>query len=103
MVLIRVLLLVSPEGDLPQEVQLASEQLSTIHYSNRNIITTLILHSFQAAFGTKQDLQALHAALQVNDKKKKKYGSHFTCCPTIFSSFSKKNVLLNFTSEKGTI
>lgn len=59
-----VLLLVSPESDLPQEVQLASEQLSTIHYSNRNIITTLILHSFQAAFGTKQDLQALQAALQ---------------------------------------
>ncbi|KAM4717602.1 phosphoinositide 3-kinase regulatory subunit 5-like isoform 2-T2 [Anableps anableps] len=59
-----VVLLVSPDADIPQEVHLTSEQLSSIHYSNRNIITTLILHSFQAAFGTKQDLQALQAALQ---------------------------------------
>ncbi|XP_047214654.1 phosphoinositide 3-kinase regulatory subunit 5-like [Girardinichthys multiradiatus] len=59
-----MVLLVSPGGDVPQEVQLASEQLSTINYSNRNVITTLILHSFQAAFGNKLDLQALHAALQ---------------------------------------
>ncbi|MEQ2186234.1 hypothetical protein GOODEAATRI_026543, partial [Goodea atripinnis] len=60
-----MVLLVSPGGDVPQEVQLASEQLSTINYSNRNVITTLILHSFQAAFGNKLDLQALHAALQL--------------------------------------
>ncbi|XP_036004292.1 phosphoinositide 3-kinase regulatory subunit 5 [Fundulus heteroclitus] len=59
-----MVLLVSPEADVPQEVQLASEQLSAIHYSSRNIVTSLILHSFQAAFGTKQDMQALHAALQ---------------------------------------
>uniref|UniRef100_A0A3B5PW61 Phosphoinositide 3-kinase regulatory subunit 5 n=1 Tax=Xiphophorus maculatus TaxID=8083 RepID=A0A3B5PW61_XIPMA len=59
-----VVLLVSPDADTPQEVQLTSEQLSTMHYSSRNIITTLILHSFQAAFGTKLDLRVLHAALQ---------------------------------------
>ncbi|XP_032442651.1 phosphoinositide 3-kinase regulatory subunit 5-like isoform X1 [Xiphophorus hellerii] len=59
-----VVLLVSPDADAPQEVQLTSEQLSTMHYSSRNIITTLILHSFQAAFGTKLDLRVLHAALQ---------------------------------------
>uniref|UniRef100_A0A3B5MIS6 Phosphoinositide 3-kinase regulatory subunit 5 n=1 Tax=Xiphophorus couchianus TaxID=32473 RepID=A0A3B5MIS6_9TELE len=59
-----VVLLVSPDADTPQEVQLTSEQLSTMHYSSRNTITTLILHSFQAAFGTKLDLRVLHAALQ---------------------------------------
>ncbi|PWA15474.1 hypothetical protein CCH79_00014733 [Gambusia affinis] len=59
-----VVLLVSPDADAPQEVQLTSEQLSTMHYSSRNIITTLILHSFQAAFGTKLDLRVLHTALQ---------------------------------------
>uniref|UniRef100_A0A3Q2G969 Phosphoinositide 3-kinase regulatory subunit 5 n=1 Tax=Cyprinodon variegatus TaxID=28743 RepID=A0A3Q2G969_CYPVA len=62
-----MVLLVSPDNDAPQEVQLASEQLSTIHYSNRNIVITLILHSFQAAFGTGLDLKALNAALQVNN------------------------------------
>uniref|UniRef100_A0A3B3TUJ6 Phosphoinositide 3-kinase regulatory subunit 5 n=2 Tax=Poecilia latipinna TaxID=48699 RepID=A0A3B3TUJ6_9TELE len=61
---ILVVLLVSPDADAPQEVQLTSEQLSTMHYSSRNTITTLILHSFQAAFGTKLDLRVLHAALQ---------------------------------------
>ncbi|XP_054891443.1 phosphoinositide 3-kinase regulatory subunit 5-like isoform X2 [Poeciliopsis prolifica] len=59
-----VVLLVSPDADAPQEVQLTSEHLSAMHHSSRNIITTLILHSFQAAFGTKLDLRVLHAALQ---------------------------------------
>ncbi|XP_015245868.1 PREDICTED: phosphoinositide 3-kinase regulatory subunit 5 isoform X1 [Cyprinodon variegatus] len=62
-----MVLLVSPDNDAPQEVQLASEQLSTIHYSNRNIVITLILHSFQAAFGTGLDLKALNAALQTKE------------------------------------
>ncbi|XP_037544784.1 phosphoinositide 3-kinase regulatory subunit 5-like [Nematolebias whitei] len=59
-----VVLLVSPEDDIPLEVQPASEQLSSIHCSTRDIISTLILHSFQAAFGTTCDLQALHDSLQ---------------------------------------
>ncbi|XP_034449800.1 phosphoinositide 3-kinase regulatory subunit 5-like [Hippoglossus hippoglossus] len=57
-------LLVSPDEDVPPEVQLVSEQLSSTQSSNRDVITTLIQHSFQAVLGTKYDLQALHAALQ---------------------------------------
>ncbi|XP_069005546.1 phosphoinositide 3-kinase regulatory subunit 5-like [Embiotoca jacksoni] len=59
-----MVLLVSPDDDVPLEVQSVSEQLSTTHHSNRDITVTLILHSFQAALGTKHDLQALHTALQ---------------------------------------
>ncbi|XP_060946280.1 phosphoinositide 3-kinase regulatory subunit 5-like [Limanda limanda] len=61
---IMTVLLVSPEEDVPPEVQLVSEQLSSTQSSNRDVLTTLILHSFQAVLGTKYDLQALHAALQ---------------------------------------
>ncbi|XP_035036988.2 phosphoinositide 3-kinase regulatory subunit 5 [Hippoglossus stenolepis] len=57
-------LLVSPDEDVPPEVQLVSQQLSSTQSSNRDVITTLIQHSFQAVLGTKYDLQALHAALQ---------------------------------------
>lgn len=57
-------LLVSSDEDSPPEVQSVSEQLSSTQHSSRDVTITLILHSFQAALGTNQDLQALHAALQ---------------------------------------
>nr|XP_054606724.1 phosphoinositide 3-kinase regulatory subunit 5 [Nothobranchius furzeri] len=59
-----MVLLVSPDDEVPPEVQLASEQLSTVRNSTRDILTTLILHTFQAAFGTSHDLHALHTSLQ---------------------------------------
>ncbi|XP_017272217.1 phosphoinositide 3-kinase regulatory subunit 5-like isoform X2 [Kryptolebias marmoratus] len=59
-----MVLLVSPDDENPLEVQSVSEQLSTTHDSTRDVIPTLILHSFQAAFGTKHDLQALHTSLE---------------------------------------
>lgn len=62
------MLLVSPDEDVPPEVQSVSEQLSSTELSNRDITIILIMHGFQAALGTKQDLQALHAALQVTDQ-----------------------------------
>ncbi|XP_059203581.1 phosphoinositide 3-kinase regulatory subunit 5-like isoform X2 [Centropristis striata] len=57
-------LLVSPDEDVPPEVQSASEKLSTTQHSSRDITITLILHAFQAALGTGHDLQALHTVLQ---------------------------------------
>ncbi|XP_069380771.1 phosphoinositide 3-kinase regulatory subunit 5-like [Paralichthys olivaceus] len=57
-------LLVSPEEDVPPEVQSVSEQLSSTQSSNRDVLTTLIQHGFQAVLGNKYELQALHAALQ---------------------------------------
>lgn len=60
-----MVLLVSPDDDVPPEVQSVSEQLSSTRHSSRDVTITLILHSFQAALGFKQDLQALQAALQV--------------------------------------
>lgn len=58
-------LLVSPDDDVPTEVQSVSEQLSASQHCSRDVTITLILHSFQAALGTKHDLQELHKALQV--------------------------------------
>ncbi|XP_074511663.1 phosphoinositide 3-kinase regulatory subunit 5-like isoform X2 [Sebastes fasciatus] len=58
-------LLVSPDEDVPPEVQSVSEQLSsTKHSSSREVTTVLILHAFQAALGTDHDMQGLHAVLQ---------------------------------------
>ncbi len=66
--LIRTVLLVSPDEDVPPEVQSVSEQLSSTQHSNRDVTIILIMHGFQAALGTEHDLQALHAALQVTDQ-----------------------------------
>ncbi|XP_041812743.1 phosphoinositide 3-kinase regulatory subunit 5-like isoform X2 [Chelmon rostratus] len=57
-------LLVSPDEDVPPEVQSVSERLSSTHQSSRDIAIILILHGFQAALGTKHDLQELYTALQ---------------------------------------
>ncbi|XP_070703680.1 phosphoinositide 3-kinase regulatory subunit 5-like isoform X2 [Pempheris klunzingeri] len=59
-----IVLLVSPDEDIPPEVQSVSEQLSRAQHSNRDVTIPLIMHSFQAALGTKYDLQALHSVLQ---------------------------------------
>ncbi|KAE8282873.1 Phosphoinositide 3-kinase regulatory subunit 5 [Larimichthys crocea] len=58
-----MVLLVSPDDDVPPEVQSVAEQLSSTEHSNRDVTITLILHGFQAALGAR-DLQALHTALQ---------------------------------------
>ncbi|KAM9784490.1 phosphoinositide 3-kinase regulatory subunit 5-like isoform X2 [Syngnathus typhle] len=59
-----IVLLVSPDEDIPPEVQSVSKQLSVSRQSKRDITITLILHSFQAALGTKVHLQGLRDALQ---------------------------------------
>ncbi|XP_051904734.1 phosphoinositide 3-kinase regulatory subunit 5-like [Hippocampus zosterae] len=59
-----IVLLVSPDEDVPPEVQSVSKQLSVSHHSKRDITITLILHSFQAALGTKIHLLGLRDALQ---------------------------------------
>ncbi|XP_034567365.1 phosphoinositide 3-kinase regulatory subunit 5-like isoform X2 [Notolabrus celidotus] len=59
------LLLVSPDEDVPQEVQSVSEQLSRTQNSSRDVAILLILQGFQAVLGPqKLDLPALHDALQ---------------------------------------
>uniref|UniRef100_A0A665UPL3 Phosphoinositide 3-kinase regulatory subunit 5 n=1 Tax=Echeneis naucrates TaxID=173247 RepID=A0A665UPL3_ECHNA len=63
----KTVLLVSPDDDVPPEVQSVSEQLSSTQPSNRDVTVTLIQHSFQAALGAKLDLQALQTTLQVTD------------------------------------
>lgn len=66
---ISTVLLVSPDEDVPPEVQSVSEQLSsTKHSSSREVTTVLILHAFQAALGTDHDMQGLHAVLQVTNQ-----------------------------------
>ncbi|KAM9345906.1 phosphoinositide 3-kinase regulatory subunit 5-like [Symphorus nematophorus] len=57
-------LLVSPDEDVPPEVQSVSEKLSNTQHSDRDVIITLILHSIQAVLGSKHDLQGLHNVLQ---------------------------------------
>lgn len=57
-----------PDEDVPPEVQSVSEQLSSTKHSTREVTITLIMHSFQAALGTKDDLQSIHSALQVDDQ-----------------------------------
>ncbi|XP_041832638.1 phosphoinositide 3-kinase regulatory subunit 5-like [Melanotaenia boesemani] len=59
-----MVLMLNPDDEVPPEVQSASMQLSTTHHSSRDITTTLILHSFQAALGPKHDLKALQTSLQ---------------------------------------
>lgn len=66
---ISMVLLVSPDDEVPPEVQNVSEQLSSSQLSNSEVNIVLILHCFQAALGTKHDLQALHTALQVTDQR----------------------------------
>lgn len=58
----------SPDEDIPPEVQSVSEQLSSTQHSSRDVSITLVLHGLQAALGTAHDLRALHAALQVTDR-----------------------------------
>ena len=65
---IRTVLLLSPDEDIPQEVQSVSEQLSSTKQSNRDVTITLILQGFQSALGTKYDLNELRVALQVNNQ-----------------------------------
>lgn len=62
---ISMVLLVNPDEEIPLEVQNVSKQLSSTQLSNREVSISLILHCFQAALGTKYNLQALHTALQV--------------------------------------
>uniref|UniRef100_A0AAQ5XZ40 Phosphoinositide 3-kinase regulatory subunit 5 n=1 Tax=Amphiprion ocellaris TaxID=80972 RepID=A0AAQ5XZ40_AMPOC len=50
-------LLVSPDDDVPPEVQSVSEQLTSTQQSSRDITISLILHSFQAALGSEHNLQ----------------------------------------------
>ncbi|XP_034750933.1 phosphoinositide 3-kinase regulatory subunit 5-like isoform X2 [Etheostoma cragini] len=57
-------LLVSPDEDVPPEVQSVSEQLRCAAPSSRDVAILLILHGFHATLGTDSDPQALHAALQ---------------------------------------
>ncbi|KAA8585642.1 hypothetical protein FQN60_004336 [Etheostoma spectabile] len=57
-------LLVSPDEDVPLEVQSVSEQLGCTAPSSRDVAILLIVHGFQATLGTDHDPQALHAALQ---------------------------------------
>ncbi|KAM3598156.1 uncharacterized protein V6R79_014394 [Siganus canaliculatus] len=57
-------LLLSPDDDVPAEIQSVSEQLSSSRHSGRDVAITLILHGFQAVLGPEQDRQELHAALQ---------------------------------------
>ncbi|KAK2833858.1 hypothetical protein Q5P01_017747 [Channa striata] len=57
-------LLVSPDEDVPPEVQSVSEKLSSTQQSSRDVTVALILHSFQAALGTTHDLQDLRTVLQ---------------------------------------
>lgn len=73
----RTVLLVSPDEDVPPEVQSVSEQLSSTVSSIRDVTITLIQHSFQAVLGTKHNLQALHAALQVTTNTACHFVSYF--------------------------
>uniref|UniRef100_UPI0037E8953A phosphoinositide 3-kinase regulatory subunit 5-like isoform X1 n=2 Tax=Semicossyphus pulcher TaxID=241346 RepID=UPI0037E8953A len=59
-----MLLLVSPDEDVHQEVHSVSEQLSRTHHSHRDVTILLTLQGFQAVLGPRLDLQALHSALQ---------------------------------------
>lgn len=79
---ISTVLLVSQDEDFPPEVQAVSEQLSSTQTSDRDVAVTLILHAFQAALGTELDLQALHTALQVTDRRFDSFG-----CTTPLYSF----------------
>ncbi|XP_057673322.1 phosphoinositide 3-kinase regulatory subunit 5-like [Corythoichthys intestinalis] len=76
-----MVLLVSPDEDIPPEIQSVTKQLSTSHQSRRDIIITLILHSFQAALGTKIHLQRLRDALQTKQPfELEQLLERVTCC-----------------------
>ena len=60
-----MVLLVSPDEDIPLELQSVSEQLSRTQLSSRDVAILLILHCFQAALGPDNNRQGLHIALQV--------------------------------------
>lgn len=62
---VMTVLLVSPDEDVPPEVQAVSEQLSSTRRSHRDIAVGLILHGLQAALGAKHSLQTHHTILQV--------------------------------------
>ncbi|XP_058509638.1 phosphoinositide 3-kinase regulatory subunit 5-like [Solea solea] len=59
-----MVLLVSSDEDVPPEVQSVSEQLSGTQFSSRDVIITVLQHSFQAVLGKRHELQPLLAALQ---------------------------------------
>ncbi|KAM9391717.1 phosphoinositide 3-kinase regulatory subunit 5-like [Pholidichthys leucotaenia] len=59
-----IVMLVSPDDDIPPEVQTVSKQLSATKHSSRDITITLILHSLQAVLGPKYDMQTILSALQ---------------------------------------
>lgn len=76
-----MVLLVSPDEDVPPEVQSVSERLSSTQPSNKDVTITLIRHGFQAVLGNKHELQALHTTLQVTDQ-------HCLALGLFFFSFS---------------
>uniref|UniRef100_A0A671TYC3 Phosphoinositide 3-kinase regulatory subunit 5 n=1 Tax=Sparus aurata TaxID=8175 RepID=A0A671TYC3_SPAAU len=82
-------LLVSQDEDFPPEVQAVSEQLSSTQTSDRDVAVTLILHAFQAALGTELDLQALHTALQVTDRRFDSFGCTIPLYSFPFPSLNK--------------
>ncbi|XP_077356834.1 phosphoinositide 3-kinase regulatory subunit 5-like isoform X2 [Festucalex cinctus] len=76
-----MVILVSPDEDIPPEVQSVSKQLSVNQQSKRDITITLILHSFQAALGTKIHLQGLRDALQTKQPAElEQLLETVTCC-----------------------
>lgn len=90
---IRTVLLVSPDEDVPPEVQSVSERLSSTQHSSRDVTITLILHAFQAALGTGHDLQALHTTLQVTHQ-------HVLDAQFLFYYFLPKPNILMFLQTK---
>ncbi|XP_061701507.1 phosphoinositide 3-kinase regulatory subunit 5-like [Syngnathoides biaculeatus] len=76
-----IVLLISPDEDIPPEVQSVSKQLSVSHQSKRDITITLILHSFQAALGSKVHLERLCHALQTKEPAElEQLLETVTCC-----------------------
>ncbi|XP_024920205.1 phosphoinositide 3-kinase regulatory subunit 5-like isoform X2 [Cynoglossus semilaevis] len=60
-----MVLLVSPDEDVPPEVRSVSRQLSSSSpSSSTDVMVTLLHHSFQAVLGSDQDLQGLLSSLQ---------------------------------------
>lgn len=72
-----MVLLVSPDEDIPLEVQSVSEQLSRTQLSSRDVAILLILHCFQAALGPDHNRQALHTALQVTNHSLNSFNAQF--------------------------
>lgn len=91
-----MVLLVSPDDDVPPEVQSVAEQLSSTEHSNRDVTITLILHGFQAALGTR-DLQALHTALEVSRQRLN------TPDAQVFPTFSLEQISDSSSRRRGTM